>query len=259
MALAGGTGGPAQHVKVRLRAGGRVLAAGNGIRVNNAAPRSRPPGAGQRLRPRPGCPARRGRDTALIMTTRGCFHAHPRIRGCVGSGDGKRTGQTEPVVVVPVRRVVPVALGRACVLRSVVPRTAAQHAPDRRAVRLPRRVEPAAAKEGVAQAPRIGVPGVGDPRRHALLDLCLVHRARPPAVAQTAQPVAEAAQVLFGQVPAATRFEHVTEKGRCAAVGAMRILPGCNTSGRPSRWPAIACHHCAISAGSSAHSAKSST
>ena len=39
----------------------------------------------------------------------------------------KRTGNTEPVVVVAVSGVVPVAVGRADVPRVVVPGTAAQH------------------------------------------------------------------------------------------------------------------------------------
>ncbi len=42
-----------------------------------------------------------------------------------GSGPLKRARKTEPVVVVPVARRVPVAVGGAQVLRVVVPRTAA--------------------------------------------------------------------------------------------------------------------------------------
>lgn len=44
-----------------------------------------------------------------------------------GSGPVKRARKTEPVVVVPVARCIPVAIGGAQVLQVVVPRTAADN------------------------------------------------------------------------------------------------------------------------------------
>ena len=53
----------------------------------------------------------------------------------------------------------------------------------------------------MAQAPGVGVPGMGDPRADAPFDFVETHRAGAPAVAQPAQPVAKAPHVVVGQAP----------------------------------------------------------
>ena len=87
-------------------------------------------------------------------------------------------------------------------------------------------VEWAAAKEGVAQPPGIGVFGMRDPRSDPLRGLVLADAAGANAVAQAPPAVAEAAQVLFRQPPAAWR-QHIAEEGRgfgrCADYGLVRV------------------------------------
>ena len=71
----------------------------------------------------------------------------------------------------------------------------------------PRQVEPPAAKDRVTQTPGVRVFGVGDPALNTPPHFVFGHRAVPPAVAQTAEAVAEAADVLLGQPPAAAGKE----------------------------------------------------
>ncbi len=67
------------------------------------------------------------------------------------------------------------------------------------AARLPRRIEPSAAKDGLAQAPGIGMFGVSDPRLRAPLDIVPGDRSLSPAIAQAAQSVSEPPHIVLGQ------------------------------------------------------------
>jgi hypothetical protein len=66
----------------------------------------------------------------------------------------------------------------------------------------------------MAQAPRIGVLGMGDPGAHAHVRLADVDRPRPPLVTQPAQAIAEAAHVVLGQGAQAIGMQLKAEKRR---------------------------------------------
>ncbi len=75
-----------------------------------------------------------------------------------------------------------------------------------------RRVEPPVAKDRVPQTPGVRVFGVGDPAPDTPSHFVFGHRAVPPAVAQTAEAVAEA----FLPVGA---VDHPVSELQCAAAG----------------------------------------
>jgi outer membrane lipoprotein SlyB len=66
-------------------------------------------------------------------------------------------------------------------------------------------IEGSAAKEGVAQAPGVGVRGVGDPGSNAPLHIRLASRPGANTIAQAAPAVAETAQIVFRQAPSLRR------------------------------------------------------
>ena len=84
-------------------------------------------------------------------------------------------------------------------------------------------------KDGLAQAPGIGVFCMRDPGSHTPLDIVSGHRAVPPAVAQSAQPVAKPSHVLLGQPPAPAGQQYEAEKlGRLSGrhdLGLARMQP----------------------------------
>ena len=86
-------------------------------------------------------------------------------------------------------------------------------------VRLPDRLKVPAQKNRMAQAPSVRMSGMGHPCPPSLY-LLASHRPMAPAVAQSAQAVAEAAHVLLRQVSVRVEQKHETEKkGRCAGLG----------------------------------------
>lgn len=131
-----------------------------------------------------------------------------------GSG-GKRAPNSETQIVVPVVGGVPVAVRGAEVPRVAVPGTAAQDPATRGRSGFGGRqcrIEPAAPEDRMAQTPRIRVFGMGDPGAHAGLDIARRHRAGAPAVAQAAQPVAEAGHLVLGQAAMASGVQLEAEK-----------------------------------------------
>ena len=108
---------------------------------------------------------------ALIMDGPERFKHTPGKTLIVPALAGKRAGDTEPDIVVPVVRIVPVAVGGAEVRGIVVPSAAAQHAPTRGRSGLEGWIEPSSLEDRMAKAPRVGVSRVRNPGTHALFDL----------------------------------------------------------------------------------------
>ena len=75
------------------------------------------------------------------------------------------------------------------------------------------RIEPSAFEEGMAQACRVGVPGMGDPGIYVPLDRGAVNAAHAPAIAQPAQTITEAAHIFLGKAANTVAVQHIAKKG----------------------------------------------
>src|ERR1700674_306239 len=142
--------------------------------------------------------------TVLVMDGPRRLVLARRDRDRAGSG-GKRAPDPEAEVVVPVVGGVPVAVGRAEVLWIVVPGTAADDTATRGrpGFRGIGGIKPAAPEDRMAQAPRICIFRVIDPRCDARIDIAQLDRSRPPLVAKAAQAIAKAPNVGVGKATAA--------------------------------------------------------
>ena len=80
------------------------------------------------------------------------------------------------------------------------------------------RIEPAAPEDRMAQAPRVGIPGVRDPGAHTRFDIAKFGSTRSPLVAKSAQAIAEPAHGVLGQAAMAIRVQlEAEELGRSSA------------------------------------------
>ena len=167
-----------------------------------------------------------GRDAAALLPAAPTHHDRPwtlpRSPGAAVTAPAPAEGRArnaKTLVVVPVGGGVPVARARPEVLGIVVPGAAANHttAGGRSGPRdrLPARREPPVPEDRAAQPPRVGMRRVRHPGANSLLHFPSCDGARPPAVAEPAQAVAEAPHVRRRQPTTPARPQLEPEAGRC--------------------------------------------